>query len=164
MNWHLMSVEAVVEALNTSRQGINAEEARRRLATHGPNMLTEGRRRSPLRMFLDQFTDFMILVLLAAAVVSGLIGEAKDTIAIMAIVVLNAVIGFVRDDADAARGTDGSDRRELGIGDHGPGRIRRTRQDESRGCRVERGNHGGCRLETRLPAAIHLHRLEPERV
>src|SRR5574341_74227 len=97
MNWHLMSVEAVVEALNTSRQGINAEEARRRLATHGPNMLTEGRRRSPLRMFLDQFTDFMILVLLAAAVVSGLIGEAKDTIAIMAIVVLNAVIGFVQE-------------------------------------------------------------------
>ena len=97
MNWHLMSVEAVVEALNTSRQGINAEEARRRLATRGPNMLTEGRRRSPLRMFLDQFTDFMILVLLAAAVVSGLIGEAKDTIAIMAIVVLNAVIGFVQE-------------------------------------------------------------------
>ena len=66
MNWHLMSVEAVVEALNTSRQGINAEEARRRLATHGPNMLTEGRRRSPLRMFLDQFTDIMIILLRAA--------------------------------------------------------------------------------------------------
>jgi Ca2+-transporting ATPase len=55
-------------------------EAQRRLAQHGLNVLTEGRRRSPLRMFLDQFTDFMILVLLAAAVVSGLIGEAKDSI------------------------------------------------------------------------------------
>ena len=97
MNWHLMSVEAVVETLNTSRQGINAEEARRRLATHGPNVLAEGRRRSPLRMFLDQFTDFMILVLLAAAVVSGLIGEAKDAIAIVAILMLNAVIGFVQE-------------------------------------------------------------------
>jgi len=97
MNWHLMSVEAVVESLNTSRQGINAEEARRRLATHGPNVLAEGRRRSPLRMFLDQFTDFMILVLLAAAVVSGLIGEAKDAIAIVAILMLNAGIGFFQE-------------------------------------------------------------------
>jgi len=97
MNWHLMSVEAVVEALRTSRQGISSEEARHRLATHGPNMLTEGRRRSPLKMFLDQFTDFMILVLLAAAVVSGLIGEAKDAIAIVAILVLNAVIGFIQE-------------------------------------------------------------------
>ena len=97
MNWHLMSVEAVVETLRASRRGISAEEARRRLATHGPNVIAGGRRRSPLRMFLDQFTDFMILVLLAAAVVSGLIGEAKDTIAIMAIVVLNAVIGFVQE-------------------------------------------------------------------
>jgi P-type Ca2+ transporter type 2C len=48
-------------------------------------------------MFCDQFTDFMILVLVAAAVISGLIGEAKDTIAIVVIVVLNAVIGFVQE-------------------------------------------------------------------
>jgi Ca2+-transporting ATPase len=48
-------------------------------------------------MFLDQFTDFMILVLLVAAVISGLIGEAKDTIAIVVIVVLNAVIGFIQE-------------------------------------------------------------------
>ena len=66
MNWHLMSVEAVVEALNTSRQGINAEEARRRLTTHGLNVLTEGRRRTSLEMFFDQFRDFMIILLRAA--------------------------------------------------------------------------------------------------
>ena len=48
-------------------------------------------------MFADQFTDVMILVLLAAAVISGLIGEAKDTLAIIVIVVLNAVIGFIQE-------------------------------------------------------------------
>jgi P-type Ca2+ transporter type 2C len=48
-------------------------------------------------MFVDQFSDFMILVLLAAAVISGLIGEAKDTIAIIVIVVLNALIGFIQE-------------------------------------------------------------------
>jgi len=60
-------------------------------------VLAEARGRTPLAMLLGQFRDFMILVLLAAAVISGLIGEAKDTVAIIAIVALNAVIGFVQE-------------------------------------------------------------------
>jgi Ca2+-transporting ATPase len=72
-------------------------EAQERLAAVGPNEITEGKRRTPLRMFVDQFTDFMILVLLVAAIISGLIGEAIDTIAIVVIVVLNAVIGFIQE-------------------------------------------------------------------
>ncbi|MBF8297812.1 MAG: ATPase, partial [candidate division NC10 bacterium] len=92
-----MTVDAVERALKTSMRGLSGVEAQRRLATHGPNVLVEGKRRTSLEMFFDQFRDFMIIVLLAAAVVSGLIGEAKDTIAIMAIVILNAVIGFVQE-------------------------------------------------------------------
>jgi magnesium-transporting ATPase (P-type) len=95
--WNQMPVEAVLAALKNTPQGLDAHEAQRRLAAVGPNEITEGKRRTPLRMFCDQFTDFMILVLLAAAVISGLIGEAKDTIAIVVIVVLNAVIGFVQE-------------------------------------------------------------------
>jgi magnesium-transporting ATPase (P-type) len=95
--WHQMPVEAVLAALKSTLQGLDAHEAQRRLAAVGPNEITEGKRRTPLRMFCDQFTDFMILVLVAAALISGLIGEAKDTIAIVAIVVLNAVIGFVQE-------------------------------------------------------------------
>jgi len=97
MGWHQMSGEMVMEALQTSRQGLGREAVRGRLSEYGPNVLAEGKRRSPLGMFFDQFTDFMILVLLAAAVVSGVIGEAKDAVAIVAIVVLNAVIGFVQE-------------------------------------------------------------------
>jgi len=78
-------------------QGLSAAEAATRLAQHGPNALIEGRRRGPVRMLLDQFTDFMIVVLLAAAVVSGVIGDLTDTIVILVIVVLNAVIGFVQE-------------------------------------------------------------------
>jgi Ca2+-transporting ATPase len=95
--WHQMQVGAVLGALQSTPQGLSAEEAQRRLATDGPNEITEGKRRTPLRMFVGQFTDFMILVLLAAAAISGLIGEAKDTIAIVVIVILNAVIGFIQE-------------------------------------------------------------------
>lgn len=77
--------------------GLTAAEAAMRLATHGPNALVEGRRRGLLRMFLDQFTDFMIVVLLIAAVVSGVIGDVTDTVVILVIVVLNAVIGFIQE-------------------------------------------------------------------
>jgi Ca2+-transporting ATPase len=70
LHWHEMTVETVVDCLKTSPQGFSTEEARRRLAAVGPNEITEGKRRTPLRMFCDQFTDFMILVLLAAAVIS----------------------------------------------------------------------------------------------
>jgi Ca2+-transporting ATPase len=68
---------------------LSVEEARRRLAEHGPNLLAEARRRTPLGIFLRQFKDFLILVLLVAAVISGLLGEATDTLAILAILVLN---------------------------------------------------------------------------
>jgi P-type Ca2+ transporter type 2C len=96
-NWHTMTADAVLDHMKTSSQGLSVGEAQRRLAEHGPNVLAEGTRRSPLTMVLGQFRDFMILVLLVAAVISGLIGEATDTIAIVAIVILNAVIGFIQE-------------------------------------------------------------------
>jgi Ca2+-transporting ATPase len=95
--WHEMVVDAVVDRLKTSLHGLAAGEARRRFAEYGPNVLTEGRRRTPLGMFVGQFRDFMIVVLLIAAIILGLISEAKDTLVIVAIVVLNAVIGFVQE-------------------------------------------------------------------
>ncbi len=92
-----MSGEDVLSALRTSAHGLTGAEVGRRLAEHGPNVLAEGKRRAPLAMLAGQFTDFMILVLLAAAVISGLIGDYKDGIAIVAVVVLNAAIGFVQE-------------------------------------------------------------------
>jgi Ca2+-transporting ATPase len=92
-----MPAEAVLDRLHTSWQGLSHAEARRRLAAHGPNLLAGAQRRAPLGIFLRQFKDFLILVLLAAAAISGLLGEVLDTLAILAILVLNAVVGFVQE-------------------------------------------------------------------
>lgn len=97
MNWHQQKTDEVMQKLGSSTQGLSADEVRTRLLEHGPNELIESAGKTVFMMFLDQFKDFMILVLIAAAVISGVIGEATDTIAIIVIVVLNAVIGFVQE-------------------------------------------------------------------
>ncbi len=96
--WHTLPAEAVLAQLaSDAAQGLSAAEAAARRVQYGPNMLIRGRRRSLLVMLLGQFADFMILVLLAAAVISGVVGEPPDTIAILVIVLLNAVIGAVQE-------------------------------------------------------------------
>ena len=96
--WHCLEAAAAAERLATDPQaGLRPGEAAARLARHGANELAEGAGRSPWRMLAAQFTDFMILVLLAAAVVAGLVGEPQDSVVIVVIVVLNAVIGFLQE-------------------------------------------------------------------
>ena len=96
--WHTLPVDTIATALVTSAAaGLAPDEARTRLARDGPNSLPEGRRRPALRILLAQFTDVMVLVLAGAAVLAGLIGEPQDTIAIAAILVLNAVLGFAQE-------------------------------------------------------------------
>ena len=97
MHWHQKTVEDVIEELNTSLKGLSSEETQKRLLEYGPNELKEKQKKTPLMMFLDQFSDFMILVLIAAALISGFIGELSDTIAIIVIVVLNAIVGFIQE-------------------------------------------------------------------
>ncbi|MBX9659435.1 MAG: calcium-translocating P-type ATPase, PMCA-type [Nitrospiraceae bacterium] len=96
--WHVLTAPAVAQQLTVDPQmGLSADEVARRLSTYGLNAIQEHRARSPWRMLLDQFTDFMILVLIAAAIISGMIGEPPDAIAIMVIVLLNGVIGFIQE-------------------------------------------------------------------
>ena len=72
-------------------------QAATRLSEVGPNAIREGIARGPLAMLFAQFTDFMILVLIAAAIVAGVVGEPQDAISIVVIVVLNAIIGFAQE-------------------------------------------------------------------
>ena len=96
--WYLLTAEEGARRLGTdAHAGLAADEAGRRLQAHGRNEIREGKRRGPWRMLLDQFTDFMILILLAAAIVAGLVGDVTDTVVILAIVVLNAAVGFVQE-------------------------------------------------------------------
>ena len=97
MEWYQKEVKDVVYSLKSSLEGLSVEEAAKRIEKYGPNELKEIAKRTVFMMVLDQFKDFMIMVLIAAAVVSGIIGELIDTIAIVVIVILNAIIGFVQE-------------------------------------------------------------------
>jgi Ca2+-transporting ATPase len=96
--FHALGAEDVLRRLETDpRHGLSAEEVTARRARHGENRLAEEGGARPLAMFARQFTDLLILVLLAAAVVAGIIGEPLDAIAILVIVVLNGIVGFVQE-------------------------------------------------------------------
>jgi Ca2+-transporting ATPase len=98
MPWHCLNAEQVTSHLGSNLQkGLSVKTARSLLHQLGPNALQEAGRRSLLAMLATQFTDFMILVLIAAAVIAGVIGEPQDTIAIVVIVFLNGIIGFVQE-------------------------------------------------------------------
>jgi Ca2+-transporting ATPase len=78
-------------------KGLDHQEAKDRLKTFGPNAIKEQSRRGPVRMFFGQFADFMIIVLILACIISGLVGDVSDTVAIAVIIVLNAIIGFIQE-------------------------------------------------------------------
>ncbi|MEK6713471.1 MAG: cation-translocating P-type ATPase [Nitrospirota bacterium] len=97
MKYHQQKSEEVLAVLSTSVNGLSNDEARKRLFEYGPNEIKETAKRTPIGMFADQFKDFMIIILIVAAVISGLLGEVADTIAIVVIVILNAIMGFVQE-------------------------------------------------------------------
>jgi magnesium-transporting ATPase (P-type) len=95
--WHTLTVEAVLERSHTSAGGLTQAEADARLQTHGPNRLVEVEPPGLLARLLRQFNNLLLYVLMVAALVTALMGHWVDTAVIMAVVVLNAVIGFVQE-------------------------------------------------------------------
>src|SRR5688572_2506988 len=97
MNWWQLEIKEVYSKANSSPTGLTEQKFKTRLAEVGPNELLEKKRKPPFTIFLNQFKDFMIVVLLAAAIVAGIAGDMTDTIIIVVIVILNAVVGFVQE-------------------------------------------------------------------
>lgn len=97
MNWHRLSIDQVIELTDSDINGLSSNTAELRLKENGPNELQEKKKKPVWLLFLNQFRDFMIFVLILAAIISGLIGDLTDTIIILIIVILNAVIGFVQE-------------------------------------------------------------------
>lgn len=96
--WHSMETDDVRAVLETdAKSGLTREEARKRLDAHGPNVLPEQSRESALRRLLRQFHNVLIYVLIAAAVMTAVLGHWIDTLVIAAVVVINAVIGFIQE-------------------------------------------------------------------
>ena len=91
---HTRSVEALLHALQTTRAGLSEEEAASRLPRYGPNSLPPPPRASALRILLDQCRSVVVLLLVMATAVSLLLGDAIEAIAIVAVLVINTVIGF----------------------------------------------------------------------
>jgi Ca2+-transporting ATPase len=97
--WHAVSTEEVVRRLATDAiEGLSAGEAALRLSKHGPNMLEAPSAVPWWRTFLAQFRELLIWILIAAAIVAGIIGDWTDAAAIVAIVLVNAVIGSLQED------------------------------------------------------------------
>ena len=95
--WYQMTEDELYKELKTDRNGLSADESQKRLSQYGHNRLEEKPGKSPLLIFFEQFTNILILILIVAAVISAFIGDLTDTIVILAIVLLNAVIGFFQE-------------------------------------------------------------------
>jgi magnesium-transporting ATPase (P-type) len=96
--WHAIAASDVMQRLNTNTEkGLDAAEVSQRLAKYGPNRLPEGTKRGPLMRFLLQFNNILVYVLLAAGFVKLMIGLWLDATIILAVVVLNALLGFIQE-------------------------------------------------------------------
>ncbi len=97
MNFYSISAEEALKLMGSNINGLDDETVQKKIEEHGKNELKGKKKVSPLVIFVRQFLDFMILVLIAAAIVSAFIGEGSDTIVIIIIIVLNAIIGFIQE-------------------------------------------------------------------
>ena len=98
VTWHALSREEVLEKLNSGlEEGLSKEEAAKRLEKYGPNQLAEGKKTTFWELVYEQLNNFVVIMLLAAAVISAFLGEVLDAGAIVTIVVLNTVMGVIQD-------------------------------------------------------------------
>ena len=96
--WHAIAAEKVVQSLETDgEKGLDEKEAEKRLETYGPNKMPEKRKRTWWQRLLAQFTNVLIYVLIGAAVITALMDHWVDTWVILAVVLINAVIGFIQE-------------------------------------------------------------------
>ena len=95
-NYFRKPADEVIKALGVSDKGLTSTEVDKRREQYGFNELQEGKRKSTLQVFLEQFKDFLVIILLVAAIISAFLGELESTIVIMVVVILNAILGTVQ--------------------------------------------------------------------
>lgn len=96
-DWHTLETATVLNTLDTTQAGLHPEEAKARLDTFGLNYLPKTKKRSPILRFLIQFHNILIYVLIGSAMITMLLGHWVDTGVILAVVVANAIIGFIQE-------------------------------------------------------------------
>lgn len=95
-DFYLLTKEEVLEQFAVTTQGHSKEKAASLLEEKGPNMLQEGKRKSMLEVFLSQFADLLVIILIVAAVISMLSGNVESTIVIFAVILMNAILGTIQ--------------------------------------------------------------------
>lgn len=96
MNAYQMKKEDVIKELGTNENGLTQIKAEENLKKYGRNELTEGKKKSPLMVFLEQYKDFLVIILIVAAVISGILGDAESAVVIFVVITINAVLGTVQ--------------------------------------------------------------------
>ncbi|HMK53985.1 MAG TPA: calcium-translocating P-type ATPase, PMCA-type [Methanobacteriaceae archaeon] len=97
MKWKKLNVDETLNALNSSEKGLTTAEAQKRVLEHGKNELVEEKKAGPLQLFLGQFIDILILILIIAAVAAYYVGDTLDAVVILIVVLINAVVGFIQE-------------------------------------------------------------------
>ena len=95
-NYYKQTCQEALEAQNASSHGLSPDEAAARLQKYGPNKLSEGKKKSMVQVFFEQFKDLLVIILIIAAVISAVSGNTESTIVIFAVLILNAVLGTVQ--------------------------------------------------------------------
>ena len=96
-HWHTLNPREAAQRLDTDpRRGLSAKTAAARLEQYGPNALAEGKKKTVLQVFLEQFKDLMVIILIIAALISMATGEVESTIVIFSVLLLNAILGTVQ--------------------------------------------------------------------
>ena len=97
MNWHLLTIPEIFELLGTNINGLSSIDAEEKLMENGRNVLVTDINKTKFILLLSQFREVMVLLLITAAIIAGCIGEIMETIVILMIVVLNALLGFYQE-------------------------------------------------------------------
>jgi len=97
MNFHLLSLPELSRSLNTKPSGLDSATVSSILLKSGRNVLAETKKKTVWRMVLNQFVDLMILILIAAAIISAFLGDLTDALVIFTIVLINAIVGFIQE-------------------------------------------------------------------
>ncbi|MDI6644391.1 MAG: calcium-transporting P-type ATPase, PMR1-type [Methanobacteriaceae archaeon] len=97
MKWQNLSIKDTLNKLETTESGLSEEEANKRLSKYGKNELVEEKKDGPIKLFLMQFMDILILLLIVAAIAAFFVGDQIDAIVILVVVVVNSIVGFVQE-------------------------------------------------------------------
>lgn len=96
MNYYQKSREDVMKELNTSETGLSQAQAEESLKKFGRNELVEGKKKSAVRVFFEQYKDFLVIILIAAAIISGVLGDIESAAVILIVITINAVLGTIQ--------------------------------------------------------------------